>query len=207
MNEKIFNYYDELSKKADNPLITRNKAKDFTKYDVELIKRFKDKEKILLDVGSGTGLSINYLVNDFKKIIAIEKYKEFSKFIDKKIEVINKDILECKFNFEFDMATLFGVMNYFSFEEAKIIYERLFKRMQKGIIIVKNQFATKEDVIIDGFSKELNSYYFSEYRHIDKEINLLKQIGFKVKDVVDIYPSEYNRWGNTHFYAIVGEKY
>lgn len=207
MNEKIFNYYDELSKKADNPLITRNKAKDFTKYDVELIKRFKDKEKILLDVGSGTGLSINYLVNDFKKIIAIEKYKEFSKFIDKKIEVINKDILECKFNFEFDMATLFGVMNYFSFEEAKIIYERLFKRMQKGIIIVKNQFATKEDVIIDGFSKELNSYYFSEYRHIDKEINLLKQIGFKVKDVVDIYPAEYNRWDNTHFYAIVGEKY
>ena len=56
------------------------------------------------------------------------------------------------------------------------------------------------------FFKELQSYYFSYYRDLEKEKELLKEIGFKIKQVVDIYPKEYNRWNNTHFYAIVCEK-
>jgi len=206
MNEKIFNYYDKLSKKADNPLITRNKAKDFTKYDIEFIKQFADKNKILLDLGSGTGLTINHLIPYFKKIIAIEKYKEFYKFIDKKIEVIESDIKTFDFNIKFDIATLFGVMNYFSYEEAKELYIKIYNSLDSGVLIIKNQFGLKKDVIVDGYSKELNSYYFSEYRFIKKEINLLKSIGFKNIEVIDIYPKEYNRWDNTHFYAIVAKK-
>jgi SAM-dependent methyltransferase len=205
MNEKIFNYYDKLAKKADNPLITRNKAKDFTKYDVEFLKKFGDKNKILLDLGSGTGLTINNLIDDFKEIIAVEKYREFSKFIDKRIKVIEADLKEFDFNLKFDIVTLFGVMNYFSFDEARELYERIFNSFN-GIMIIKNQFGVNDDVVVDGFSEELNSYYFSEYRYIEKEINLLKNIGFKIKEVVDIYPKEYNRWENTHFYAIVCEK-
>ncbi len=41
---------------------------------------------------------------------------------------------------------------------------------------------------------------------IEKEIELLKNIGFKNIETFDIYPPEANRWNNTHFYAIVGEK-
>jgi len=205
MNKKIFTYYDKLSKKADNPLITRNKAKDFTNYDVELIKTFKDKNKILLDLGSGTGLTINKLINDFGKIIAVEKYSEFSKFIDEKITIINEDIQTFSFDLKFDLITLFGIMNYFSFEEADRLYRKIFNSFN-GIMIIKNQFGINEDVIIDNFSEELNNHYFSEYRYIKKEIKLLEDIGFKINDVIDIYPSEYNRWNNTHFYAIVCEK-
>jgi len=205
MNKKIFTYYDKLSKKANNPLITRNKAKDFTNYDVELIKTFKDKNKILLDLGSGTGLTINRLINDFGKIIAVEKYSEFSKFIDKKIKIINEDIQTFSFDLKFDLITLFGIMNYFSFEEADRLYRKIFNSFN-GVMIIKNQFGINEDVIIDNFSEELNNYYFSEYRYIKKEIKLLEDIGFKINDIIDIYPSEYNRWNNTHFYAIVCEK-
>ena len=205
MNEKIFNYYDKLAKKADNPLITRNKAKDFTKYDVEFLKKFGDKNKILLDLGSGTGLTINNLIDDFKEIIAVEKYREFSKFIDKRIKVIEADLKEFDFNLKFDIVTLFGVMNYFSFDEARELYKKIFNSFA-GIMIIKNQFGVNEDVVVDGFSQELNSYYFSEYRHIEKEIDLLKNIGFEIKEVVDIYPKEYNIWKDTHFYAIVAYK-
>ena len=204
MNEKIFKYYDKLSKKAINPLVTRNKAKDSTPYDVNFIKKFGDKEKVLLDLGSGTGLMINNLVGDFKKIIAVEKYEAFSKFIDKRIEVINQDLKEFNFNLNFDIVTIFGVMNYFSYSEAEELYNKIYNSFD-GILIIKNQFGVKEDVIVDGFSEELNEYYFSEYRALDKEIELLKKTGFFVKDVVDIYPKEYNRWDNTHFYAIVCE--
>jgi len=204
MNEKIFKYYDKLSKKAINPLVTRNKAKDSTPYDVDFIKKFADKEKVLLDLGSGTGLIINNLVENFKKIIAVEKYKEFSKFIDKRIKVINRDLKEFNFNLNFDIITIFGVMNYFSYSEAEELYNKIYNSFD-GILIIKNQFGVKEDVIVDGFSEELNEYYFSEYRALDKEIELLKKTGFFVKDVVDIYPKEYNRWDNTHFYAIVCE--
>jgi len=204
MNEKIFKYYDKLSKKAINPLVTRNKAKDSTPYDVDFIKKFADKEKVLLDLGSGTGLIINNLVENFKKIIAVEKYKEFSKFIDKRIKVINRDLKEFNFNLNFDIVTIFGVMNYFSYSEAEELYNKIYNSFD-GILIIKNQFGVKEDVIVDGFSEELNEYYFSEYRALDKEIELLKKTGFFVKDVVDIYPKEYNRWDNTHFYAIVCE--
>ena len=206
MNEKIFNYYDKLSKKADNPLITRNKAKDFTKYDIEFIKQFADKNKILLDLGSGTGLAINHLIPYFKKIIAIEKYKEFYKFIDKKIEVIESDIKTFDFNIKFDIVTLFGVMNYFSYEQAKELYIKIYNSLDSGVLIIKNQFGLKKDVIVDGYSKELNSYYFSEYRFIEKETTLLKSIGFKNIEIIDIYPKEYNRWKDTHFYAIVAKK-
>jgi len=56
------------------------------------------------------------------------------------------------------------------------------------------------------FFKELQSYYFSYNRDLEKEKKLLKEIDFKIKQVVDIYPKEYNRWDNTHFYAIVCER-
>jgi len=205
MNEKSFKYYDKIAKNVTNPLIVRNKAKDFTKYDIEFLKQFSDKNKILLDLGSGTGLTINNLVDKFKKIIAVEKYKEFYKFIDNNIEIIESDIKEFDFNLTFDIVTLFGVMHYFSFEEAKNLYQKIYNSFN-GTLIIKNQFGLNDDVIVDGYSKELDSYYFSEYRYLQKEIDLLKNIGFKIDEVVDIYPKEYNRWENTHFYAIVCKK-
>ncbi len=63
-----------------------------------------------------------------------------------------------------------------------------------------------EDVIINKYSEELKTIYYSEYRTVEKEKYLLAQAGFKNFEVFDIYPAECNRWDNTHFFAIVAEK-
>jgi len=207
-NKNIIEYYDQLAKKITDAKATRNKAKDFSKYDIALMKTFANKNKILLDLGAGTGLLINHLIDDFKHITAVEKYSEFSKFIKKtsKITIINEDLLMLNFseNAKYDVISLFGVMNYFNADEASVLYKKIVGFLNNnGVLIIKNQMGIEEDVIVNGFSKELQTNYYSEYRHIDKEIGLLKEIGFKEITTKDIYPQEYNRWDNTHFYALI----
>ena len=207
-NEKILPYYNQLAKNISTPLATRNKSKDFSKYDIQLMKSFSGKDKTLLDLGSGTGLLINHLVDDFKKIVAVEKYPEFSKFISNtpKITVINEDLLKLDLpkDEKFDIISLFGVMNFFDSEEATTLYSKIKKYLKdNGLLIVKNQFGIEEDVIVEGYSEELKTDYYSEYRHVEKENDILKSVGFSKINVVDIYPPEYNRWDNTHFYALI----
>jgi len=207
-NKSIEEYYQRMAEKITDPKATRNNAKDFTEFDVKLMRSFADKNKTLLDLGSGTGLLINNLINNYKHITAVEKYPNFSKFITKspKIKLITDDLLSLKNigSNEFDVVSLFGVMNYFSLEEAKYLYSQSISYLKKGgVIIIKNQFGINEDVFINGYSKELKTNYYSEYRQIDKEIELLKSIGFHNIRKIDIYPPEYNRWDNTHFYALI----
>ena len=208
-NKNAISYYDKLAKKITKPDETRNKAKDFSKYDIDFIKRFSGADKSLLDLGSGTGLLVNHLTSHFKEIVAVEKYSEFSKFITNtpNIKVVNSDIIEFETDRCFDLISLFGVMNYFNKEEAICIYKQTISSLEdKGKLIVKNQMGIDNDIVIDGFSEELQTDYYSEYRHVDKEIALLKSIGFRNIELVDIYPEVYNRWDNTHFYALVCEK-
>ncbi len=208
-NKKILKYYDKMAKSIIRPEETRNKAKDFSKFDIALMKKISDKNKTLLDLGSGAGLLINHLVDYFKEIVAVEKYREFSNFItdSPNVSVINADISEFFIERKFDFISLFGVMNYFSKEEAEIIYKNIFSFLKEnGRLIVKNQMGIQEDIIIDGFSEELQTDYFSEYRHLDKEVSLLKWVGSNKIEIIDIYPPEYNRWNNTHFYALVCQK-
>lgn len=207
-NKNIIKYYDKLAQNITDAKMTRNKAKDFSKYDIQLLKSFADKNKTLLDLGSGTGLLINHLTEDFKSITAIEKYSGFSKFIKKtpQINIINDDLLDLSLNTskKFDIISLFGVMNYFDFQEASFLYKKSINFLKEdGILVVKNQMGINEDIIINGFSEELQTNYYSEYRHIDKEISLIKNIGLTNIKVIDIYPPEYNRWDNTHFYALI----
>lgn len=207
-NNKSIEYYNKMAKKITDAKATRNKAKDFSKYDIQLMKTLADKNKTLLDLGSGTGLLINYLIDDFKSITAVEKYPEFSRFIIRtdKIKLINEDLLKLQIpeNEKYDIVSLFGVMNYFDLKEATILYKKIKSFLKKGgILVVKNQMGIKEDIIVNGYSEELQTNYYSEYRHIDKEINLLKDIGFVNDKIIDIYPPEFNRWDNTHFYALI----
>ena len=52
------------------------------------------------------------------------------------------------------------------------------------------------------YSSELQSEYFSVYRHIDKEKAILKSIGFEKIEQYDIYDKQANRFDNTHFWAL-----
>lgn len=203
-------YYSKMAKKIDSPLVTRNKAKDSSFYDIALMKRLANSTKTLLDLGSGTGLLINHLVNDFASITAVEKYRDFSKYIvqSPKVEIINEDILRFDTKKKYDMVSLFGVMNYFNLEESKYIYRKIWDFLKDdGVLIIKNQMGIKEDVLINGYSDELGTEYYSHYRQVDKEMQLLHEIGFSKIEKIDIYPPEFSRWDNTHFYALLCEKH
>lgn len=92
-------------------------------------------------------------------------------------------------------------------EQANIIYIKVMRFLKDdGVLVVKHQMGIEEDVVVDGYSKELESNYFSEYRWIKKERELLRGVGFGDIETIDIYPPEYNRWDNTHFYALVCKK-
>ncbi len=210
-NKNIGEYYQKMADNITDPKETRNKAKDFSKFDIKLIKMLADTKKTLLDLGSGTGLLINNLEFDFKQITAVEKYPEFSKFILESpyIKVINEDLLTFEITDDslFDIVSLFGVMNFFDNVETKMIYSKIYSYLaDDGVLVVKNQMGIKNDVIVNGFSEELKTNYYSEYRHVDSEITLLGDIGFVDIEKIDIYPPEYNRWDNTHFYALVCHK-
>ncbi len=207
-NKNIIEYYNKMAQKITDAKATRNNAKDFSQYDIQLMKTLSEKNKTLLDLGSGTGLLINHLIEDFKNITAVEKYPEFSKFIveSDKVNIINDDLLKMELpkNDKFDFISLFGVMNYFDSDEALFLYKKIKGYLKNGgTLVIKNQFGVNEDVIVNGYSNELETDYYSEYRHIEKEKEMLQGLGFSSIDTIDIYPPEYNRWDNTHFYALV----
>jgi len=209
-NKKVQQYYDKMAERIIDPKETRNKALDFSEYDIGLMKKLSGKEKRLLDLGSGTGLLINHLHEEFEQIVAVERYEAFSKFIEARdnLRIINEDLLEVELEESFyDIVSLFGVMNYFNPDEAKKIYQKAYAALKPGgMIVVKNQFGLKEDVVVEGYSQELQTDYFSHYRQVDSEMELLKKRGFRDIEKIDIYPAKYNRWDNTHFFALVGHK-
>jgi SAM-dependent methyltransferase len=209
-NEDVSQYYDMMAKNIKVATETRNKAKDFSQFDIQFMKQRSCIHKNLLDLGSGTGLLINALIRDFKHITAVEKYPNFSKFITQSphVSVLNSNLLSLPKDLgDVDIISLFGVMNYFNAEEADIIYQQTYKLLKTGgQIIIKNQFGLLYDVTVDGYSEELGTNYYSNYRYVENEIALLARLGFKNIHKHDIYPAEYNRWQNTHFYALTAEK-
>lgn len=184
---------------------------DHTQLDADFILKHCDTTTNLLDLGSGSGLIINKIYNKVAKITAVEPFKSFTDLIVKSdnIFIENKTLEDYTpaFDEHFSLLTIFGTMHYFNENEAIAIYTKYINFLNDGgKIIIKNQFGVTEDVVISGYSQELKTDYYAWYRHIDKEVAILKQIGFKNIEVVDIYPPEANRWNNTHFYAIVAEK-
>lgn len=132
----------------------------------------------------------------------------FSNLIKKStnITVVNDTVQNFNSNNKFDIISIFGVMHYFSGSEAIEIYKKYYNYLKdSGKMIIKNQFGLESDVTVNGWSEEQQRNYYAEYRHIDKEVDMLISTGFSKVKYYDIYPSECNRWDNTHFYAIVAD--
>ena len=75
-----------------------------------------------------------------------------------------------------------------------------------SVFILKNQFGVEETKTVTE-SEVLGKEYFAQYRFIDYEIKRLEGIGFKNIVIHDIYPAKENKWKDTHFYALVCEKF
>lgn len=211
MNEKALKFFTELAQKEHvSPNDVRlSKFNHFTEYDVDFIKKNVNVNSEVLDVGAGSGLIVNQIIESVKFIEALEPIKAYSDFITRseKIHIVNATIEEYTITKQFDFVLCYGVMHYLNAEEAGAFYKKFYHAVKpSGKIIVKNQFGINEDVFINNFSEELQTMYYAEYRTVEHEKKLLAQAGFKNFEVVDIYPPECNRWDNTHYYAIAAEK-
>lgn len=209
-NKKSLSFWKDIANNAFDAIhVKLTPINDHTQMDADFIMKYADAETDILDLGSGSGLILNKLYDKVGYICAVEPFKEFAKFIivSNNIEIHYQTLMSFNKNKQFDLITIFGVLHYFNEEEAIAIYQKYYSYLKiGGKIIVKNQFGVKEDVIVDGYSEEQQRDYFASYRHIDKEQRILETIGYKNVEAVDIYPSECNRWENTHFYAIVAER-
>ena len=210
-NDKVTNgIYASVANKGFAPGHEKlSSDNDMTDLDKDFILERVSRESQILDLGSGSGLIVNKIESYVSKIVCVELFEEFSKFIKKsnKIKVINANLLDFKIDRQFDIVTAFGVMHHFDEGEVAKIYKKCLSMVKDGgVLVVKNQFGVNEKVVVDGFSKDLGEDYYANYRQVDEEVLLLEEIGFNKIEKHDIYPTEYNRWDNTHFYALVAHK-
>jgi len=209
--KEALDYFSKMSKRQDiTPTSVKNiAANDFTDYDAEFILSYCNSKTKILDLASGSGLTLNKIYQKVAKITAVEPFESFTKFIVRSpnVEIYNETLSDFEPKEKYDILSFFGIMQFFTEDEALKIYKKYNSALKSdGKIIIKNQFGVNEDVIVSGYSEELKTEYFSHYRHLDKEISLLIKAGYSNVKIFDIYPPECNRWKNTHFYAIVAEK-
>lgn len=204
-NDKALDFFAKFAKY--NGAVPSFHAKNMRiEYDVEMILRYADSATILCDLASGPGVTVSRVADSVKRAVAVEPFKEYTDQIPCKdnLQIVNATIENFESHELFDLITFFGIAHYFNTEEIIPIYKKCFRLLKdRGKLIVKNQFGTENDVVVDNFSQEIGANYCSEYRHLPKEVSLLTSVGFVDIDVIDIYPPECNPWSNTHYYALV----
>lgn len=208
MANKI-NYWQGLSERITDPKQTKNKRPDTSDLEIEFITKYFNKEDDILDIGSGSGLIVNKLIDHVKSIIAVEKFEGFSKFIsdNPNILVVNAGLEGFRIRKEFDGILSTGVSQCFGKEDIIPMYENIYEMLKTGqYFIMRMQCGLKEDVIVNGYSEELKTDYFASYRQLDSEIELLKSTGFKEVEIFDIFPDSLNVWDNTRHFIFVCKK-
>lgn len=206
MNEKALDFFKALSKGANQNSVKLANNTDFSDIDAKFILKYANEKSHILDLGSGSGLIVNKIYPYVDKIVCVDKFKEFTKFIAKeqKITIYNEDLFDFDTKEKFDIISAFGIMHYVNEEEAQVLYKKYQQFLKpQGIFIIKNQFGINETINISGYSQEQKRDYYSQYRWIEREKEILISLGHRIVEVCDIYPPEANRWDNTHFYAIV----
>ena len=79
-NEKTISkeYWANLANRITDPQQTRNKRGDYSDLEIEFLRPYLKPDLSVLDLGSGTGLVVNKLVELVGHITAVEKFQNFS---------------------------------------------------------------------------------------------------------------------------------
>ena len=131
-NTQSIEFYQTLAENIDDAQVIKF-SNDNTHYDIDFIRKFSDKKESLLDLGSGTGLIVNNLTDDFKDITAVELFKEFSNYINgDNISICNENLIDFLLDDSFGMVTMFGTAHYFDEKESLKIYQNVFSMLKNN---------------------------------------------------------------------------
>jgi len=202
-------YWQKLSQRITSPEQTKNKRPDTSDLEIDFLRKYLSADDDVLDIGSGTGLIINKLIDYVDHITAVEKFEGFTRFIRNhdRMLVINADLIGFKIRKHFDAILLFGVAQCFLKADMAGIYSNIFDMVRPGgKLIIRMQCGLDSDILVDGYSEELGTNYFAEYRKKESEIAFLKEVGFSEVEVFDIFPDTLNVWKNSRHFIFICHK-
>jgi len=203
--KQVNNFWSKRAQIKDARISTHFKQDDTHLYDLDLIKKYATSKSNVLDVACGTCFLTNQLADNVAYIKGTDKFGEFLEHcqVSKKFEVQQADILTYQDKRKYDLILMFGIITYFDDDDTALIYKRYKKLLTKGgVLIVKHQCGLENDVLIDKFSEQIGDKYQANYKHVNKDLSILKK-HFANVELIDIYPSRLNVWENTHFFAFV----
>ncbi len=199
---RIQTFWQARTAVSDPRIATNYRNDGRLQLDVGFISQYLTPTSRVLDLGAGTCTLTQEILPLVAEAVAVEKFEEFLKRVPthSRLKLICSDVSEFESPEKFDVILLFGVVNYLTLEDEQTLYEKCARMLSSdGYFIVKNQCGIGEEVVVDKFSEELNCDYHARYPAVDEQESRLNQ-HFSVARY-DIYPPQYNRWSNTHFYA------
>lgn len=205
--KKIDNFWNNRTKISDARIATNYRDDGRLAYDIQLVSKYVAEGDKILDLGAGTCTLSTAFLDKAQEIIAVDKFEGFFNLAPKhlKLKTHCADIIDFKSDKQFDLILLFGVVNFITIEEEKMLYQTCYSMLKnEGLLIVKNQCGVNEEVIVDNYSQELKTDYHARYPFVESQHKRLTEF-FEVEQI-DIYPKEINVWSNTHFYAFVSRK-
>lgn len=183
---------------------------EFTPYDLALIEPHLARDATVLDLGCGTCALANAIAAwETVHVHAVDKHPGMVDFADRRSNLSTEiaDATAYSGDKLFDVILLFGVINSIPDAEDRMQMYRSLQKMlpQGGKLIVKSQFGVSDDVLVDAYSEDLGMDYAAVYPRVDHEEERLGRLFSLTR--IDPYPAEYNRWSNTHFYALLCVKH
>lgn len=206
--ERMDAFWRARTRVADPVLSTHFKRDGTHERDFAFIRSWVRPGSQVLDLGAGTCIVSSRIADLGASVLAVDKFPEFlaAAPAHPRLETCSADLLEFATERRFDAVLLFGVMNYFSADEAAVLYRRCAEWLSPGgVVLVKHQCGVEGDVVVDKFSEQIGSHYLAFYRHVGREETLLAGV-FESVRVEDVYPAELNPWPDTHFYAFVAQR-
>jgi len=165
---------------------------------------FEDSLENLLDIGCGTGLELESILNRFPEVSVtgvdlsetmLGKLRE--RFGEKAIELINADYFLYPFEEEkFDAAMSFETLHHFKYEKKQQIYNKLYRTLRQGGYYIECDYTAccdeEEKLCLEEYDyrRRQNNIPETMFIHIDipltveHQVELMTNAGFKTVEIL-----------------------